>query len=200
MHSRRFQPEEPKLSPAISEPGTEPSGSGAVTSTQPKYDVEGFLAHARSVMAGRCGSDVAKRDVALKNNISDFRNDAWKLLKGNLPENFHAAAGRELDECMDELKANGNRMGKGLKSPLKHKKYLVDLYKEFQMKETKIEEESSSVLAEPQKTYLYGLSIKLKALQEANDPAAANLIQTEIDNVGVIQNYFLRLMREAKMD
>lgn len=102
------EPAEPNPSPVVPDFETESKGSGSVTSAQPKYDVAGFLAHARSVMAGRCGSDVAKRDRALKK-------------------------------------------------------------KRFR-------------------------------LQEANDPASADLIQAEIDQVADGPNYFLRLMREAKND
>jgi hypothetical protein len=151
-------------------------------------------------MAGRCGSDPRKRDEALKKNISDFRSDALKLLKGNLPEKYHSGGENELDAYVTELKENGCRMGEALKSPLKHKTFLVDLHGEYQRKETQIDTERIAVFAEPQKTYLHGLELKMKALQEANDPPAADPIKAEIDKVAANPDYFPGLMLAAKKE
>jgi serine/threonine protein kinase len=191
---------EPAPSPGDFEPAPASEAAESVTTTQPKYDVEGFLAHARSVMAGRCGSYATKRDEALKKNISDFRSEALSLLKENLPEKFHLAGESELDAYVKQLKKNGYRIEKTIQHPLKHKKYLVELNKKYLQQDTQIDGETILAFAEPQKTYLYGLEIKLKALQEADDLAAANLIKAEIDKVSVSPGYFPSMMQASKKE
>lgn len=56
------------------------------------------------------------------------------------------------------------------------------------------------MFAEPQKTYLHGLELKMKALQEANDPPAADPIKAEIDKVAANPDYFPGLMLAAKKE
>lgn len=192
------EPVVPNPSPLMPEPNTEPGALGAVTPAPPKFDVDSFLAHARSVMIGRCGNEVVKHDEALKKNLSNFQGDALKLMKENLPENFHAAGKRELEEFVTRRQADGNRMGEELQRPLKFKKYLVELHQEHQTKEAQIDKELASVFAEPQKTYLYGLGIKIKALRGADDPAAAERIEAEVDRVTASPDYFPSLMLAAK--
>jgi hypothetical protein len=178
-------------------PGTEPGDSGSVTTRQPKFDVEDFLAHARSVMASRCGEDIVKRDKALKKNLSSFDRDAGRLIEDNLSEIHQRAGNAELEEFVDLLKKNGNRMGEGLEKPLKFKKWLVELHDEYKEKEARIDREMMSAFAELQKTYLYGLQLKIKALGEADDPGAVDLIKAECDKVADSPDYFADLMLEA---
>ena len=186
---------EPKL--VASNPGTEPWDPPNVTSPQPKFDVEGFLAHARSVMAGHCGPEIVKRDEALRKNLRDFNSDAKKSMRENLAEMYQAAGQRELGEFIDQLEENGNRMGEGLEKPLKFKKWLVAIHDTYKEKEADIDREMMNAFAEQEKTYVYGLGLKVKALQEEDDPAAADLIKAEIEKVGASPDYFAGLMLEA---
>jgi hypothetical protein len=182
-------PEKPDLDP-------EPVNPDPVTSPQPKFDVEAFLAHARSVMAKRCEPEILKHDQELEQNLADFRSNATELVKTNLTENYHEAAGRELDAYVAQRKTDGNRMGKELEKPLIFKKWLVALHEEHQKKEVRIDENLMDSLAGHQNTYLHGLGIRIKALQE-DDPAAAELIKAETAKVAAGPEYFVNLMREA---
>jgi hypothetical protein len=182
-------PEKPDLDP-------EPVNPDPVTSPQPKFDVEAFLAHARSVMVKRCEPEILKHDQELEKNLADFRSNAAELVKTNLTENFHDAAGRELDAFVAERKADGSRMGEELEKPLKFKQWLVELHEEHQKKEDRIDEKLMDALAGHQNTYLHGLGIRIKALQE-DDPAAADLIKAETAKVAAGPEYFVNLMREA---
>jgi hypothetical protein len=197
-----LEPEPVKPEPGLvaSSSGTEPGDSGSVTTLQPKFDVEGFLARARSVMAGHCGPEIVKRDEALKKNLADFKSDGRKLIKENLDEVYHRAGERELDEFVGMRKENGNRMGEGLEKPLKFKKWLVELHEEYKDREARIDGEMMSAFAEQEKTYLYGLQLKMKALGEADDPGAVDLIKAECDKVAASPDYFAGLMLGTSQD
>jgi serine/threonine protein kinase len=189
------EPAEPEPGPVASEPETEP-----VKAQQPKSDVLGFIAHARSVMIGRCDPDMVKRDEALKKNLDDFKSDAWKSIRENLEERWHRAARREVGKFLDTCKDNGNRMGEGLGKPLEVKKWLVALHEDYQNKEAKIDGEMTASFAKQEKTYLYGLGLKVKALEKTDDPAALEMIKAEIDKVTASTDYFSGLMLEAKKE
>ncbi len=195
------EPVEPNPGPVASEPAPDPVVSepvvGSMPSVAPKFDVDGFLEHARSVMVKRCGPEIVKHDEALKNNLADFKLNALKLQKENLPERFLTAGARELDTFVSTQELNNNRMGTELEKPLKFKPYLVDLHQQCKAKETQFDAELTTALAEHQKTYLYGLGIKLKALQDAKDAAAVELIKTEIEKVNTSPDYFAGLMSAA---
>ena len=151
-------------------------------------------------MVGRSGPDIVKRDEGLVKNLEDFKSDALKLQRENLPENFWRAGASELEGYLEKCKENGNRLLEELDKPLKFKKYLVALNDEYKAKETQIDEEMMSAFAEHQKTYFYGLGIKMKALREAGDAAAADLIQAEMDSVADSPEYFSGLMVDANKD
>jgi serine/threonine protein kinase len=182
----------PEPGPVVSEPI-----QSSVPGVPPKFDVDSFLEHARSVMATRCGAEIIKHDDALKKNLADFKVEGWKLMQENLTANFHAGGSRELAGFVSQREQNGNRMGEELEKPLKFKKYLVELHQQCKDKETKFDMEMTAALAGHQKTYLYGLGIKLKALQEAKDPGAADLIKAEIEKVNASSDYFAGLMAAA---
>ena len=185
-----------KPAPVLPETGTKPGKTETVTAPQPKFDVDGFLAHARSVMAKRCDPDFDKYDESLAKNLEDFNTGARRLIKSELGEIHHQAAENELDEFVAKRRADGNRMGIGLENKLKFKKWIVELHKEHQTREELIDDELMRSLAEQEKTYLQGLSLRIKAL-ELDDPAAADLIKNESDKVEADPDYFADLMRDA---
>ena len=184
---------EPEPATVASEPETE-----HVKARQPKFDVQGFIAHARSVMVARCDPDMIKRDEALEKNLADFKSDAWESIRENLEAKWHVAGRKEVGEFLDMCKDNGNRMGEGLGKPLDVKKWLVALHEEYQNKEARIDGEMTGAFAKQEKTYLYGLGLKVKALEKADDPAAVDMIKAEIDKVTASTDYFSGLMLEAK--
>ncbi len=199
------EPLEPEPGPAAAEPEPAepepgPVAADPVQAPQPNCDVEAFLVHARSVMLGRCSSDIAKRDEALEKNLADFQNDAMQSIKENLLEKWHEGGRKELGVFVDKCRADGNRMREGLENPLKHKKFLVTLHDEYKFKEAKIDREITSAFAKHEKTYLYGLGLKMKALQKADDPVAVDLIKAEIDKVAASADYFPDLMLKANKD
>lgn len=185
---------------AVSDPVTEPvTGPGIpepVPPPQPKFDVEGFFAHARSVMLTRCAPDIAKHDELLAKNLTDFRDDARRLSIANLDEMYHEAAERELGDFVSKRQLAGNRMGESLERPLKFKKWLVDLHEEHKAREILIDGQMMHALAGHQNTYLHGLGLRIKALEE-DDPAAADLIKAEVEKVNASPDYFAGLMLEA---
>jgi hypothetical protein len=185
------EPVEPEPVVAVSDPMPEP-----VAPPQPKFDVEGFFAHARSVMVKRCAPEIAKRDALLAKNVTDFRDDARRLSMTNLDEQYHAGFESEVHDFVSQRQVAGNRMGEGLERPLKFKSWLVDLHKEHKAREILIDGQMLQGLAEHQKTYLHGLGLRVKALQE-DDPVAAEMIQAEIDKVIASPDYFAGLMVEA---
>ena len=78
---------------------------------------------------------------------------------------------------------------------MKLKKWLVEAHGEYQEKEASIDGDLKSALAEHQKTYLYGLGLKVKTLTQEDDLAAALLIQREINKVNEDPDYFPVLMQ-----
>lgn len=177
-----------------------PEGTGSVNTGQTNFDVDGFLAHARSVMVTRCVSNSIDPVEARKKNVAAFKTEALKLLKENLPEKIHFNAENELNRQVSELEQNSYWLGDTLKAPMRNKKYLIPLHQEYLQKEKQIHKQALLGYAEPQKTYLYGLGLKVKALQEAHDPAAATVIQAEMDKVAASESYFPGLMQAAKRD
>lgn len=182
------EPVSPEPAPTVAEPGA----AASVTSPQPKFDAEGFLAHARAIMLKRCAPEFIKHDEALQKN----RSKASELVETNLEERVLDAAGRELEAFLNLRRADGNRMGEQLDKPLKFKKWLVELHEKHQKKEAVIDGDLKDALAEHQNTCLHGLGIRIKALQ-ADDPVAAELIRAETRNVAASPDYFVDLMREA---
>ncbi len=130
-----------------------------------------------------------------KKNLSDFNRDARKLIKTNLSENYNDAEKSELDGFISKRKENGSHMGKELPSPLKFKKWLVELHEEPQAKERTINKELVAALTKQKETYLSGLNIRIKALQ-GNDPSATDLIKEEVKEVNASPDYFAELMRK----
>lgn len=163
---------------------------------QPKYNVKGFFAHARSVMLTRCAPDIAKHDELLAKNLMDFRDDARRLGISNLGERYHEVAEMEVGEYVSKRQLAGNRMGEALERPLQFNVWLVDLHEEHKAREVLIDGQMMHALAGHQKIYLHGLGLRIKALEE-NDPAAADLIKAEVEKVNASPDYFAGLMLEA---
>jgi serine/threonine protein kinase len=189
-------PVQPEPGPVAADPATPPAIPDSVTTPQPKLDVNAFLAHARAVMAERCKPEIVKRDEALVKNLADFRSDAIGLSLTNLTAEHHRPFERELDDFLAEREEDGNRIGESLVQKLKFKKWLVELHEKYQQKEAAIDEQLMDALAEHQNTYLHGLGIRIKALQQ-DDPAAADLIKAETGKVAASPDYFAGLMQEA---
>ncbi len=164
---------------------------------KPKFDVNGFFAHARSVMLKRCEPEILKHHAALEKNLAGFQREGLGLIQANLEPVYHDAGGRELANFIAQCEHNGHRLGKELEKPLKFKKWLVELHKQYQETETRIDETLKTALAEHQKTYLHGLNLRMQPLRDAGDPAAAGLIQAEIGAVNEDPEYFARLMMDA---
>jgi hypothetical protein len=190
------EPEPVVSNPDVSDPQTENVDPVISSSPQPKFDVPGYLAHARSIMTGRCGPVFTKRDEALDTNLTDFRSDAYELIHANLEEMYHRAGKRELDAYVAGCRENGGRLAEKLDKPLKHKKWLVELHDQYRVRESRIDGRMENDMSEHRKTYLYGLGLKLKALEEAGDPGAVDLIKAEIDKVNARPAYFTELMME----
>lgn len=164
---------------------------------EPKFDVDGFFAHARSVMLKRCEPEILKHRAALEKNLADFQREGLRLIQVNLEPVYHDAGARELTDYIAQCENNGHRLDQELEKPLKFKKWLVELHKQFQQTEARICEALKTALAEHEKTYLHGLNLRVKPLRDANDPAAADLIQAEINAVNDDPEYFARLMMDA---
>ncbi|HSP43302.1 MAG TPA: protein kinase [Luteolibacter sp.] len=183
--------------PVASVPETPDDDPEPVAGPEPKFDVKGFLAHARSVMLKRCEPEIVKRNAALEKNLADFHRDGWELMKVNLDAVYHDAGRRELAAFVEQCEKNGHRLGEEMEKPLKFKQWLVELYVEHQQMEALIDEALKTSLTEHEKTYLHGLNLRVQPLRDEDDPGAADLIQAEIDAVIEDTDYFPRMMLDA---
>jgi hypothetical protein len=193
---------DPELVHPAPGPGTDPGKPDPEikpepVKAEPKFDVDGFLSHARSVMQERCEPDMTKHREALKKNVANFRSEAWRLARSNLDEKWHEAARREIDEYCDECVENGNRMVEELHKSLKPKKWFVALHEEYGEQEKEIDQALEAAFTKQQKTYLYGLGLKVKALEKEDDPLAIELIKAEVDKVNENHEYFRNLMLKS---
>ncbi len=118
-----------------------------------------------------------------------------KLIKRHLSR-YVKAAMRELDRFHGKCKKNSNRMD-NLKGKLKFKPFFKELLKDHKEKEVNIDLKMERAFAKQQKTYLYGLGLKVKVLQKDDDPLAVDLIKAEIQKVKANPQYFKDLMLEA---
>lgn len=191
-----LEPLESEPGPVVVETGADPGELEPVPPPQPKFDVEGFLAHAKSVMLKRCGPEIAKHDEALEKNLESFQRNARRLARRNLEKIYYRAVERELDDFIAKCKADGSRVGEELEHSLTFNNWLVELHQEYQDNEAKIDEGIIVALAGQAKTYLHGLGLRVQALRE-DDPEAADLIQDEIDKVNDSPDYFAGMMLEA---
>ncbi len=190
------EPVMPEPEPLASSAGAGSGASPTVTTPQPKFDVDGFLSNARSVMLTRCTPDIAKHDQALENNLAAFKREGMGLAQTNIGANHHQALGKEIDAYLATCKANGNRLADKLDAPLKFKKWLVELHEERKAMEKEIDERLIRALTGQKTTYLHGLGLRINALRK-DDPVAADLIKVELDKVNTSQVYFADMMVEA---
>jgi serine/threonine protein kinase len=190
------EPMETEIAPVVAESPTENETPEPVTGPQPKFDVPGFFAHARSVMVKRCEPELTKHAAALAKNVTDFKTAGLSHMGVNLESIHHQAFEREISEYVEQRMSMGNRMGPELDGKLKFKKWLVEIHDEHKLRENEIDRELAIAMAEQQKTYLHGLGIRIKALR-TDDPAAADLIEEEAAKVNADPEYFRDLMREA---
>jgi serine/threonine protein kinase len=197
------EPEPSVRKPLIPEPAPLTSSSGAANenstssnAAQPKFDVDGFITRARSVMLTRSLPEITKCDRAFESNLDDFRRKSMKSAQTNIEKSYQDAISRELDEYLAKCKTNGNRLMEQLERPLVFKPWLVELHDEFKENEKQIEVQLTRALATHKATYLQGLGIKINALRK-DDPVAADLLKVELDKVNTSKTYFAELMLEA---
>lgn len=193
------EPVIPEPAPLTSAAGTANENSAPSTAPQPKFDVDGFLARARSVMLARVLPEIAKGDRALESNLADFKREGMKLAHTNIHKIYHQPLEEELDGYLAKCKTNGNHLLEHLDGQLKFKPWLVELHDEYMTSEKEIEGDLTRALAVHKATYLQGLGIKINALRK-DDPAAADLIRVELDKVNNSKVYFTELMLEVAKD
>lgn len=184
--------------PMVSEPEVEPEDPEPVLVEKPKFDVEGFFTHARSVMVKRCEPFVTRHEKALENNIGRVKIEGLRLMKENLQFKWHDASTREIERFVDECKDNGNRLEQKILGPLKVKKWFIALNEERFEKQSQIDRELERALIKQQKTYLYGLGLKVKELLKTDDPIAVDMIKAEIEKVNASADYFPSLVHGEK--
>ena len=126
-------------------------------------------------------------------NVAEEHPEVVEQLSGYL-EKWHEAARREIDTYCDDCVDNDNRVVEEMHKSLKPKKWFVALHEEHLEREAAIDKTLHTALSKHKGTYLYGLSLKVKALQKEDDPAAVDLIEAEVDKVNEDEEYFRGLM------
>lgn len=190
------EPVIPEPEPIVSGSDTEPKDTTQAAGPQPKFDVDGFLANARSVMVTRCAPEISKHTQSFEYNLENFRRKATSLAQTNLEETYHQGFANELDAYLATCKANGGRLTEKLEKPLKFKPWLVDLHEQHLAREKEIDEQMARSLAKHKVTYLHGLGLRINALRK-DDPVAADLIKVELDKVNNGTTYFAEMIMEA---
>jgi hypothetical protein len=182
--------------PVVVEPEPEPEPEPVVVA-KPKYDVEKFFAHAKSVMQARCDTIIDDHEKALEDNLNSLLATAKVLTRRYLQRKYHEAAARELNKYQNICEKNGNRVGRNLEGKMKFKPYLKELHEKHKEKEAEIDSELDAAFAKEEKTYLYGLGQRVKALEKDDDPVAVEMFKSEIEKVKINPTYFTDLMKEG---
>lgn len=187
--------------PADQGSGTEKNTDSSSTTPQtPKFDVDGFFGKARKIMQDKAKPLISNRNESLGRNIDDFgrgiRVLARKIDSVKLREKFEIYLSNFLNHC----KSIGNHVPAeqlGEDTPGYEIQEFNDypaLRDKFLALETTIENNLKQSLSQLSATYVLGLEKQIERLKTANDPAAIELIQAEINRTRNESDYFKNLM------
>lgn len=172
----------------------EPTAPVKPTPTVAKFNVPDFLKTAQGVMIRKSAFDISRSQDALKKNMLEFEKEGTRLIRKSFGRHERDYVEKDFGKFVEHQARHDNRVGDKLPAQLEGRTEFQELLKNYQKKETGIDEELVSALNDESQIYLKGLEIKVKKLSAEDDPAAVKEIQREIKRVKKDPMYFVDMM------
>jgi hypothetical protein len=212
--------ESPEPAPdAVAEnPENEPEAEPA-PKPESTFDTTGWLEMARSKMREKARPALAEYEKKISRNFEDFRRGVKRVLRQidnrdrrkiepkaeSLIEACRENSSRvpeKFDFGLGKVNPRGQREEKDLNAKLlgASKKLMADTLRKALEKQTETDRDFSAEMLELTQTYILGIELQIKRLEEANDTAAADILQAEVDATRERPERFTRLMQGLDPD
>jgi len=205
---------EPEPEPvAMVEPEPEPEPEPA----KPAFDTVSFFERAEDAMLQKARPLIAEQDKAIERNLDSFQRGADRGLR-KLDGYQRDMAEEKSDDYFDKLREKGNRIPPEVdmgieKLPARGKDRdaagrniqdahdrIMEEHVEAFSKQNSLEKQFATEMLALTNTYILGIELQIKRLEEAGDTAAMEILQAEVDRTKGNPERFERMMRGLDPD
>lgn len=164
---------------------------------EPKFDVDGFLQKAKTVMKQRTGVAMTTYQSDLDKNLKSYDRDMRRAIRKAYYKRYQEIAGELQENAMKELGEDNKRIPMNVADISSYAPAATLVHSDYLNKQEDIDKKLRAALVKEAPTYVLGIQKQIERLSD--DPGAEALLKEEIQKVQSDNDYFPDLMTDGKL-